>query len=522
MDPQLRQILARHLPSELYAEVVAEAQVSPTGDWVARSRAFALFEPIRSAAQFLRTSLKARGREQGRELERYDLEGLLLEAVDRVVDHYGLGEALTTEVLVEHLAGFLEQNEHALERVPDAAWCRDTAQDAVEVLLNRRRRVDSIVEAPHKAFVHRHLVPGAAPRTTVFPFLLLEEATEDGRRVVRARQEAVLFSVRMLDFDLEEMGEVLEDLLERQMKRGNFSGARRTAEQGRQVASGYAAQIRARLDEARRRPHTSGYARQLAPILASARRHLAERIGRERELRSTVEKLRWQGSPEVHAALDVIERELGASNRVYVSLTRAIAEAPSEHQARRARALLGRVPPGTWPAPLDEVLLPALTLPAEALEVAAPQLVRRVLTPLHPRLFDLASLVASAFRPAPAEQALEGPREVEAVRPLPRPELPLERAHARIAERAAASRAGVWLSELIEPEDAPALVAALGLVVHQARREAAGSGPGAWDVVEVGPRRTVAGVTFDDLRVQARALALSAEPTPREVGHVGG
>lgn len=135
MDPELRHTLARTLSPDLFAEVVGEAQEAPSGDWVARSRAFALFEPVRSAAQFLRVSLRKRKLDQGRPLERYDLEGLLLEAIDRVVDHYGLGEALSTEALVEHLSSFLEQNEQALGRAADSAWCRSVARDAVEVLV---------------------------------------------------------------------------------------------------------------------------------------------------------------------------------------------------------------------------------------------------------------------------------------------------------------------------------------------------------------------------------------------------
>lgn len=530
MDPELRDTLARALPPDLFAEVVADAQVLPTGDWVARSRAFALFEPIRSAAQFLRVSIAKRKLAGGRPLERYDFEGLLLEAIDRVVDHYGLGESLTTEALAEHLAGFLEQNEQALGRAADPAWCRAVADDTLDVLLNRRARVDDIVETPHTAYVHRHLVPGAAPRTSAFAFLLLEEATEDrcaagggthtGHRIIRARQEAVLFTVRMLDFDLEEMGEVLQDLLERQMKRGNFAGARRTAEQGRQVANSYAAQIRAQLDEARRRPLASGYARQLAPILERARAHLAERTAREHVLWETIDRLRLEiATADVATALDVIARELTASNRVYVSLTRAIAEAPREHEARRARAFLGRVPPGTWPAPLDEVLLPALALPAATLERAGAQLLRRITPPVHPRLFDLASFVRRAFRPAPAPQALDPVREPDPVRPLPRPELPLDAARALVVRHAAGSPAGAWLSELVAETVDPALVAALGLVAHEARRELAADDPTrGFRVVEVGPRRTISGATFDDLRVAAPVSALSRR---QEVSHVG-
>lgn len=520
MDPELRNTLARALPPHLFAEVVADAAVESTGDWVSRSRAFALFEPIRSAAQFLRVSLSRRKLAGDRPLERYDFEGLLLEAVDRVVDHYGLGESLTADELVEQLAGFLEQNEHALGRAPDAAWCRAVAQDAIDVLLNRRPRVDDIVETPHTAYVHRHLVPGPAPRTTTFGFLLLEEATEGGRRVIRARQEAVLFTVRMLDFDLEEMGEVLQDLLERQMRRGNFAGARRTAEQGRQVANSYAAQIRAQLDEARRRPLASGYARHLAPILERARAHVAERMAREHVLWETIDRLRLETvSPDVGAALDVIARELSASNRVYVALGRAIAEAPGEHEARRARAFLGRVAPGTWPAPLDEVLVPALRLPAATVEAAGPTLLRRLAPPTHPRLFDLASFVRRAFRPAPAPQTLDVAHEPDPVRPLPRPDLPLDEAYALLRRRASEVPAGVWLSELVAAVDAPASIAALGLVAHEVRRGSIHDEVArGLRVVEVGPRRTIGGVTFDDLRV---ATTVAAPIRREEASHVG-
>lgn len=528
MDPQLRETLARTLPPDLFREVVAEVEVAPTGDWVARSRAFALFEPIRSAAQFLRTSLRRRKLEGGRELERYDLEGLLLEAVDRVVDHYGLGESLETETLVSQLAGLLEQNEQALAREVDAAWCRTVAGEAVEVLLNRKERTEDIIEAAHRAYVHRHLVPGPAPRTSTFAFLLLEEATEAGRRVVRARQEAVLFTVRMLDFDLEEMGEILDILLQRQMTRGNFAGAQRTAEQGRQVASGWAAQIRAKLDETRRRPLATGYARQLAPVLEGARRHLAERRERERELHDTVERLRWEAgaSGEVLNALAAIERDLEAASRVYASLTRAIAEAPGEHSARRARAFLGRVPPGTWPDPLEEVLRPALVLPAATVECAGPELLRRLVCPSRARLFDLASFVARAFRPVPAPQGIEPERPPDPIQPLPSPELPLDLARELVLQRAKTRPAGCWLSELVEEvAHDRALISALGLVTHDARRDPQANAGLGWAVVEIGPRRTAAGLEFDDLRLALSTLAVFADasgPVRREeVAHVG-
>lgn len=526
MDPHLRETLARTLPPALFREVVADVEVSSTGDWVARSRAFALFEPIRSAAQFLRTSLRRRKLDQGRELERYDLEGLLLEAVDRVVDHYGLGESLSTDDLVAQLAGLLEQNEQALSREVDAGWCRTVAGEAVAVLLNRKERTEDIVEGAHRAYVHRHLVPGPAPRTSTFAFLLLEEGSEGGRQVVRARQEAVLFTVRMLDFDLEEMGEILDILLQRQMTRGNFAGARRTAEQGRQVASGWAAQIRAKLDETRRRPLATGYARQLAPVLEGARRHLEERRERERELHETVDRLRWEAgvSAEVLDALAGIERDLDAASRVYASLVRAIAEAPGEHSARRARAFLGRVPPGTWPEPLEEVLRPALLLPAAALERAGPTLLRRLVSPTRVRLFDLASFVARAFRPVPTPQQIEPERAPDPIRPLPSPTLPLDLARELVRARATERPAGCWLSELVEEVGHDqALVAALGLLAHDVRRDPLANAGLGWVVAEVGPRRTVAGVELDDLRLvlAARPGADSAAIRREEVAHVG-
>lgn len=517
MDPHLRDVLAKTLPAELFREVV-EAEPSVAGDWVARSRAFALFEPVRSAATFLRASIRRRKEgDGGRPLERYDFEGLLLEAIDRVVDHYGLGESLATSDLVAHLAEHVAQMERAVDRAPDVEWCAAVAEDAVAVLLNRRERVDDIIESPHTAYVHRHLVPGPAPRVVPFAFLLLEEATDSGRRVVRARQEAVLFTVRMLDFDLEEMGEVLEALLERQMQRGNFEGARRTAENGRKVAKSWAAKIRAQLDEARRRPLATGYARQLAPILDAARKHLGERVTRERDLRDTVERLRWQASEDVHLALDAIEGELSTCSRVYAALARAIAEAPGEHEARRARALVGRVAPGTYPDPLDGVLVPALRLPALACAAGGPELVRRVLGPSRVRPFDLASFVTTAFRPEAPPRQLDLGAPEEPIEFLAQPSLPVEAARG-LVERSvsAAGPAGVWLAAILaaaEP-DLP-LQTAVVLVTHLARLER-GHAPTAWAVAEVGPRRRVGAIELEDLRLVASV------PSPVHVVEVAG
>lgn len=522
MDPVLRDTLARYLPADLFRQVVADVASPPTGDWVARSRAFALFEPVRSAAVFLRRSLEKRELGQGRELALWDFEGLLLEAIDHVVDQYGLGESRTIDELVQHLAPFVEQLDVAHGRAPDAGWARQVAEEALEVLLNRRERQDDIVEAPHRAFVHHHLVPGAAPRVARFPFLLLETAREGDRIVVRARQEAVLFTVRMLDFDLEEMGEVLETLLERQMDRGNFAGAVHTAQQGRQVASGYAAQIRASLDEARRRPLTSGYARHLRPILDRARTHLEERTRRERELRETVDDLRWRSASDVLDALARIERELEACGRVYAALLRAINEAPREHALGRARAIAGRVAPGRWPDPLDGVLLPALRLPAAAVEAAGPVILRRLSPPVRPRLFDLAALVDRVLGAQPVERDLPPPEEEQVVRELPRPRLPIDEAEALI--RALALRAGaggVWLSSLLaQAGDDEALAAAVAFVAHRARRLAdePGNTPPVLSVVEVGPRVRVGAIVADDLRVTAGVSAAYPRPSvPAEV-----
>jgi len=113
-----------------------------TGDWVARSRAFALFEPIRSAATFLRDSLERRGLAGGRDLRRLDLEGLLMEAIDRVVDGYGLGDATTVEEVVADLAPFVLQMDEAAGRAPDATFAARIARQALDILLNRHRRVE--------------------------------------------------------------------------------------------------------------------------------------------------------------------------------------------------------------------------------------------------------------------------------------------------------------------------------------------------------------------------------------------
>ena len=517
MDARTREILARQLPPDLLGEVLAQPTVQPRGDWVARSQAFALFEPVRSAAVYLRTSLARRKLAGGRDLAHYDLEGLLMEAIDRVVDVYGLGESITTEELGRKLAEFVEQMDRASGREADVDWCAQVAGEAVDVLLNRRRREEDIVEAPHCAYVHRHLVPGSAPWRRAYWFFLLEEANEGGRRVVRAREEAVMFTVRMLDFDLEEMGEVLEDLLERQMKRGNFGGACRTAEQGRQVASAYAAKIRAILDEARRQPLVMGYAACLAPTLDPARAHLADRARRERDLRGVVDRLRWQAeSAAVNDALDTIERELDASARVYLALTQAIADAPREHQARRARAFAGRVAPGTYVDPLEGVLIPALRLPAEALAAAAPALVRRLMPPVRPRLFDLASVVARVLSPEPARRTVDPAAEGEAMRNLPHPDLPVEAAERLLRERAGEAPAGVWLSELLAAagEDEP-LATALALLVHEWQKRV-GEQPGGTlelRIAERGPRRRRAGGAYDDVRVLfGRARDVAAPP----------
>ncbi len=522
MDPTLKETLRRSLPADRFRELMAAVASTPEpqGDWVARSRAFALFEPIRSAASFLRDSLERRGLAGGRDLRRLDLEGLLMEAIDRVVDGYGLGDATTVEEVVADLAPFVVQMDEAAGRAPDATFAARIAREALDILLNRHRRVEDIVESPNCAYVHRHLVPGPAPTSCEWPFLLLEEAVEDGRRVLRARQEAVIFSVRMLDFDLEEMGEVLEALLERQLRNGRYDVARRTAEQGRRVAAGYAAQIRRLIVETRRQPLATGYARRIAPVLDRARLHVDERRRRERELRSLADEIRFNTTlREVEDALTTIDRELEQCAEIYARLTDAIARAPIEHEEARARAFAARVAPGTWCDPLEDLLLPTLRGQAPALLEVGPPLLRRLAPPDHPRLPDLGRFVAAAFAESPALRALDRSEDDVPARRLPRPDLPLEEARRHVRDVVARAPRGVRLSELVaEAGEDAALAVALALVIHEWLKRL----PSEVETTEGfrlsagGSRLRISGVEYDDVSLVAVGVR-EAQPwaTPR-------
>lgn len=378
----------------------------------ARVAAFLRFAPI------IETVRAARHKEWPPDT--YDIVTLALAVIDMVVARQGLDlEATRDDVLtaVRELAYRAAPERPAEEHLEVGAFLLDA-------LLNRTSR-----EGPFRYVTSDYAAHEGGHLRRQVPFSLLvehDDATRD-ENVLRATPDAINALIGGLDFDVEDEQVATELILARQLTRGAFDSARKSAERARLLSVRLADDLDRVLKQTRRDLRTveSEWSTQVPERLESARAHIRDRLRAERHLLDSVQSALTSQDPKIHSAALRIDRLLRECQRRHEDLHKRVIGArgvfldEQERQSFRAPAPINR------PDPHREVLLPALELGCDD----ASALTRRFGTDMFgphvrrlPRLYRLINDLWT--RPAARQRPDEASGEVElaeAPAPLIRP-----------------------------------------------------------------------------------------------------
>jgi hypothetical protein len=346
--------------------------------------------------------LEASKANRERDLERHDLRALALRAIDSAIEHMGLGYGASRQHLHQALEPLIRMAEPALGG-------RDVAEIAdavIEHLLNEQSRRRAFDE-PYLSFDG----PTATMRSVSF-HLLREEEADDGTIVLKATTEAINFYAGMLEVDIEDAQTAAEAVLRAQLERGAIGAAVATARQARLRSIEYAEQLRSTLRQVRR-DVTRVEAQRMLSTIASARRHLEERLQVERGLLDTVEE-RVATADELDASSLVELRDaLSDCRQRHLKLHEELLTITETWLAEQELQRFRRARPSALPDLESDVFQP---LVAQTVAVAAPlleELVPSLHGPSAPTVMDVATLAAHLLAPRrrEAEQDLAPPAD---------------------------------------------------------------------------------------------------------------
>lgn len=367
----------------------------------ARVAAFLRFAPI------IETVRAARHKEWPPDT--YDVVTLALAVIDMVVARQGLDlEATRGDV---HAA----VRELACRAAPDrpAEEHSEVGAFVLDALLNRAGR-----EGPFRYVTSDYAAREGGHLRRQVPFSLLVEHDDASRdeNVLRATPDAINALIGGLDFDVEDEQVATELILERQLTRGAFDSARKSAERARLLSVRLADDLDRVLKQTRRDLRTveSEWTSTVPERLDSARAHIRERLRAERRLLDSVESALASQDPKVLTAALRIDRLLRECQRRHEDLHKRVIGArgvfldEQERQSFRAPAPVDR------PDPHRQVLQPTLELGCDDASALTRRFVTDMCGPHVRRLPRLYRLINDLWtRPAGREEADEAIEEIE-------------------------------------------------------------------------------------------------------------
>lgn len=339
----------------------------------------------------------------------YDMVTLALAVIDMVVARQGLDlEATRGDVLtaVRELACRAAPERPGDEHLEVGAFVLDA-------LLNRAGR-----EGPFRYVTSDYAAREGGHLRRRVPFSLLVEHDDASRdeNVLRATPDAINALIGGLDFDVEDEQVATELILERQLTRGAFDSARKSAERARLLSVRLADDLDRVLKQTRRDLRTveNEWSTAVPERLESARAHIRERLRAERRLLDSVESALASRDPRILAAASRIGRLLRECQRRHEDLHKRVIGArgvfldEQERQSFRAPAPIDR------PDPHRQVLLPALELGCDDASALTRRLVTDMFGPHVRRLPRLYRLINDLWtRPAGSERPDEAFEEAD-------------------------------------------------------------------------------------------------------------
>ena len=347
-----------------------------------RWKAFRLAEPVYRLT--IRGAPKA-----GVDQERFDLIQLALNGIDFVVSQQASIEgSVSPGRVIDHLTQIAVRMSPGDPR-QDA---RKAAQMVFEALLNDG---------------HRHVVrwrklaghDGDWVDSLEWSFRLLRLADGEEGTVVTATDEAIVLYLDVLDTDLADREMAQKLITKKQMERGEFEKALRSAVDARRSAEGYATQLRERLDDTRRDLRSVDWSVDMPARLRAALEHVTEQISQDRLLLGLAEQGVMSDDPTASESCRRIIDEVQRGQDVHTRLERRIQTAipvfleaqVSQRFAANAMAIAINL--------VNDVLRPYLASPAATATEVADLWVAPVAGPVVPAMWTVDSVVSVLWAP---------------------------------------------------------------------------------------------------------------------------
>lgn len=461
----------------------------------------------------------------------YDISTFALAAIDLIISQQGFEHEATYE---DVLVGLVTLARRAGPARPSDEH-RKVAAFVIDALLNRAQRGEEFAYR-----ISDYTSQGDGHLTREIRFRLLEEREDPvrGEPVLKATRDAINALIGGLEFDVDDEQVANETLLERQLARGAFNAAERSATIARLLSVSLAEELTALLKETRRdlRSVLDEWADDMPERLERARDHIQSRLEVEHRLHDKVRESIETATPEVAASAARIAGMLTECQRRHEALHRQVITARSVFLAEQDRQSFRPSVVGYLPDLVEEVFKPLLTLNTDSAltvtgrflsdvagphPVSMPRLYRVVAdlwavreTPLDAPDDDGGDEIGDADPPLISEQMIEAARRAVVTTGLPARVSALiaacladSEATASVRQHAAelVSLAALWC---FSPEDTDP---SEGVTVDLSRRVL---GPRAAADTDDTPLR-LAGWDGDDLIIAAYADALAtADPVP--------
>lgn len=285
----------------------------------------------------------------------YDISTFSLAAIDLVISQQGFEHEATYE---DVLAGLMTLARRASPDRP-AEEHHKVAMFVIDALLNRGERGE---EFAYKISDYSTEAGGHVTRQVRFRLLEEREDPVRGEPVLKATRDAINALIGGLEFDVDDEQVANETLLERQLAKGAFEAAERSATIARLLSVSLGEELAGLIKETRRDLRTvlDDWAESVPVRLDQAREHIQTRLEVEHRLHDKVRESVETADPDVAASAARIAGMLAECQRRHEALHRQVINARSVFLDEQDRQSFRPVAVGYHPDLTEEVFNPLL------------------------------------------------------------------------------------------------------------------------------------------------------------------
>ncbi len=362
----------------------------------------------------------------------YDIATFGLAAIDVVIARQGFEEEATYGDVLGGLIGL------ARRAAPDRPGeeHEDVAMFVLDHVLNRSQRE---AEFAYRISDYTGEGQGHQQREVRFRLLVEREDPVRGEVVLNATRDAINALIGGLEFDVEDEQVANEVLLERQLARGSFDSAERSAIRARMLSVGLADGLLRLIKDTRRdiREVMDVWATDIPKRLDDAREHIQTRLEAEHRLHGKISKSLEVEDRSVATSAARIAALLVECQRRHESLHRQVINARSVFLDEQNRQTFRPPITGHLPDLRQDILAPLLPLDTATALTVTDRWFTDIGGPRAPRLPRLGRLIDDLWALRDTEPDDDGPGDEEELADSDEPEIStaaLEAAQRAVAE----------------------------------------------------------------------------------------